>query len=375
MSKNNHTIIVDDNIYLNAVVNYDSVTDPSLHTPIPFVFNATYSQSIIEKPKDFYLSVIRFSLPGQQIPIFFNVGYNHGVAPPGPANVNKTFRSITMTFGANTSQQFLIFVPNDLTAPVPSFPIDRYNIQYYAILSYQQFIDQINAAFALAYAAIGLPVLVPALAIPYMVYDPNTQLFTLYVDERFVGLGVGIYMNTNLYNGFLPSFNTKLLGFDQPNGMDYQFIINNNHNNSITIGGINYLFFTQEFKTLSNLTQFRSIVLTIANVPIRYEILPQNSINPDQSTQTNFLPILTDFIPSLNNSAGEIQTNLVYYPTAEYRLADLIGNTPINKIEIKAFWADKYQNLYPLYISAHESASIKLLFRNRKLYNQIPDQK
>lgn len=349
---------VNDNYYYNAVVDNDTLITGN-HRPIPFIFKETEAQTIIYEPKDFYLSVIRFQIPGNLIPLFFNVGYN------GP-DPNKTFRSVTLTLGASNQQVFLQYVPQDLTIPVPTAPINQYNIEYYAIRSYQQIVDQINVALNTAFLALPPPVLVPALAAPYMTYNPETQLFSLNVDQRFVAQGIHIFMNTDMYQLFLPTFDTVLNGYDQALGKDVEILIKDNKNNTFSSGGINYYEMKQESRSINNIAQFRSLILTINNVPIRYESIPASS--QSNSVQSNFLPILTDFIPALSNTANEYQTQIVYYPTAEYRLVDLVGNTPIKQMEIRAFWGDKYENLFPIMIPAHEKGSVKILFRNRKLY-------
>lgn len=351
---------VEDNYYYNITVNNKKTFQDTNHQPIPFVCKEIESQTIIYEPKNYYLSVVRFELPGQLIPLFFNVGYN-GVDP------NKTFRSVTLTLGASNQQVFLQYTPQDLTIPVPTPPINQYNVQYYAMRSYQQYVDQINVALSTAFAALPPPVLVPALVAPYMTYNPDTQLFSLIVDQRFVTSGIHIYMNSHLYNSFLPSFDTILNGYDTALGKDQEILIKDNKNNSFSVGGINYYEMKQEFRTINSITQFRKLVLTVNNVPIRSESIP--SSNQSTSVQSNFLPILTDFIPALANDASQLQTSIVYYPTAEYRLVDLVGDTPIKQMEIRAFWGDKFDQLFPVLVPAHEEGSIKILFRNRKLYN------
>ncbi len=351
--------IVKDNYYYNAVIDNNAILTQD-HTPIPFIYRETSSQVIIDEPKNFYLSVVRFQIPGQLIPLFFNVGYNGGVDP------NKTFRSVTITLGASNQQVFLIYVPQDLTIPVPTPPLNQNNIGYYAMRSYQQIVDQINVALASAFAALPPPVLVPALVAPYMTYNPETQLFSLIVDQRYVSSGIHIFMNNDLYQLFLPTFDSILNGYDKAFGKDVEILIKDNKNNSFSSGGINYFEMKQESRSVNNIIQFRTIVLTINNVPIRYEAVPATT--QSNSVQNNFLPILTDFIPVFENDANSFQTNIVYYPTAEYRLVDIVGDTPIKQLEIRAFWGDRYENLFPIMIPAHEKGSIKILFRNRKLY-------
>lgn len=357
------------NIYYNAVIN-NKVADvfnngPIFnHDPILAKYDQTESQTIINDPSEYFLSVIRFQIPGNLIPLYFEVGYFDGINP------NRTSKSVSMSIGGGPplTQTFLIYVPHNQTLPVPTLPITVNNIQYYALSSYQQIVDEINVGLASAFAGLTVPVLVPPLAAPYMQYNSTTQLFSLVADQRYVANNIAIYFNSDLYDLFLPTFETFFYGYDNFTGGDYQILIKNNNNNSSTVGGINYYTMTQESKSINNITDFRTIVLTVNNVPIRYESIP-SSTQAAQSIQSNFLPILTDFIPALTNTANEIQTELVYYPTAEYRLVDLVGSNPINNVQLQVFWGNRYDQLFPLYIPAHYSASIKLLFRNKSLYN------
>lgn len=359
-----------DHYYYNVVMDFDNLKDNNFpHRPVPAIYNVQPSQAILQNPHEFYLSVIRFQIPVQQIPIFFEVGYNGGIDP------NKSFKSVTIQVGASVpSQVFLEYIPQDLTIPVPTAPITPNNIMYYSIYSYQQFVNEINVALAAAFTAAGPPVLVPPLQTPYMIYDATTELFSIIVDQRFPSNNIHIYFNTDLYVFFQPSFNVIKHGDDQPFGEDYELIIQNNNNNnyipSPAVAGVNFYQFKQEERTMDNITTFRTIVVLINNVPIRYEFIPP--ANSSNSAPTfNTLPILTDFLPLLSNSADQMRTYVTYYPTGQYRLTDLLGgegSSPIERIQIQIFWGDKYDNLYPLLITPHDKSNLKLLFVNKKLY-------
>ncbi len=324
------------NIYYNVVISNKrddfSLLAQNSHAPIPAEYNQTESQDVLDNPSDYFLSVIRFQIPGNLIPLYFETGYADGSDP------NLTPKSVIMSIGGvfPILETNLVYVPHDKTLTAPTLPITVNNIQYYALNSYQQIVDEINVALAAAFADLIVPVLVPPLAAPYMEYDSSTGLFSLIADQRYVANDIKIYFNTDLYTLFLPSFETYFFGNDTSNGADYQILVKDNHNNSFSIPaptgatgytGTDYFKMTQESKSLNNITDFRTLVLTVNNIPIRYESIP-NSTNIS-SIQSNFLPILTDFIPALNNIPHEIQTELVYYPTAEYRLVDLVGSKSI----------------------------------------------
>ena len=66
-----------------------------------------------------------------------------------------------------------------------------------------------------------------------------------------------------------------------------------------------------------------------------------------------------------------VQTSnqLVYLPTAEYRLIDLLGDTPINAIDINIYWTDQFGTYHQLILARNTQCSVKLLFRN-KAFNE-----
>jgi hypothetical protein len=81
------------------------------------------------------------------------------------------------------------------------------------------------------------------------------------------------------------------------------------------------------------------------------------------------LPIITDFIPNIN-SPGESRSIAYYNPTSQYRLIDMVSDTPLQKINLKIYWVDISNNIYPLYVSVAQQASIKLAFIRKSLYKQ-----
>jgi hypothetical protein len=56
------------------------------------------------------------------------------------------------------------------------------------------------------------------------------------------------------------------------------------------------------------------------------------------------------------------------YHTGEYRWIDLTQGVNLNKLDLQAFWKDKFGNAYPIYLPVGCSANIKLLFRRRDYY-------
>lgn len=405
-------------IYYDVIIEHNDENNPT-HAPTPAVFSETRSQPLISKPEDYFMSVVRFQVPGQFIPMFLDIGYFGGVNP------NVTYNSITLSYSGTDSQVHLIYVPQDLTQPVPPPPpppatpspwnsltvyglgdYTFFNMQiyvsltagnvgnqpnispanwqltaaftsqsllYYAVYSYQQFVDEINVALATAFGFLPLPVLSPVLQVPYMIYDSVTNLFSIIVDQRLPGLGFQMFMNDILYGFFVPSFDVITHTYGDILGKDIEILLKNNHNNNYTpsppVAGVSFYQMIQERPTIDNFYAVKTILFTINNVPIRSEYIPSGTTSQNK-VNNNFLPIMTDFVPALTNKAGDLLSEITYYPTAEYRLIDLIGSDPLSTIDIQVYWTDNYLRIYPLLIYPHDLINIKILFRNKNYTNR-----
>jgi hypothetical protein len=233
----------------------------------------------------------------------------------------------------------------------------------------------VNVALQTAYIGAGSPL--GAGREPYMIYDSNTKLFSIIGGQLFDTNNIKIYFNSRLYSK-LSNFNSKYVGNTlNPNkttGMDYEILLKNTYNNSITIpvgspnaGALGYVN-TQDFVCLSLLNSFKRIVFLTGSIPIKAEYL--NISSNVNVTNNNFLPILTDFVPS-NPNGYEFRTGIVYYPTAEYRMTDLWGDSPLSTIDLQVYWIDVIGILRPLYFPVNSECTIKILFRKKTLVNYL----
>lgn len=119
----------------------------------------------------------------------------------------------------------------------------------------------------------------------------------------------------------------------------------------------------------------KQLIFTTALMPINNELvgLPgvrnSNSALDTDFQNNNFSPVITDLeVPLV--TGDEIKPSVSYSPGGEYRLTDLMSNTPINSIEISVFWKDQYGVLHPFLLEPGCFSSIKILFR-RKVFNLI----
>ncbi len=442
----------DDIIYYNVLIPFQSNAEgrPSIAQ-----FKENRTQAIVNNPSEYQISIVRFTIPSSEIPIFiFNIQDYPNTNP------DLSPWSVTFSFDFNGTdvslQQYLIYSA-DNNESVPDGPSANHTTQnitpYYYVKSYQHFLDIINVALSQGYQKFTEAIadqwsnvttyLIGELAIynnivyisltnantnnqpdtsplswktyaistvwngavtynkfdlvkytdgviymstqnanlnnlptdaawwaeqeiaqspPYFIFNSETRLISLIAEKKYATEGtnqpISIYSNHILYTNF---FNASLqiydYGYGNDDGKDVLYYIKNNNNNEYKS---DYYEMKQEFSTLYSWNSFKTIVFATGTIPIKNEYIPTSSQNPDGSI--NILPILTDFEPPQEEN---LRTVLQYNPTAEYRMADLMGTSPLVKFDVRIYWTDNYQNLYPVYLPAHDGATIKFLFRKK----------
>lgn len=343
-------------------------------SPTPATFFQVRAEPLFNgKPSDYNMSIVRFTVPTQIIPIQI-----FPIRPAPNTNINLSAYSVTLKFGAFTEQVYLIWNPEDLTAPVPpstsvNFVNNRY-WTYYALYSYQHFARMINAALATATTAIvadGAPATGP----PFLSYSGTTNLFTLYAPAAFLNTAatpIEIYINQALSTNFTNSMDFTRYGYADPLtfGADVRLNVFNKVTNSVTLAapyGLSYIM-EQEFNALANMAAFTSLIVTSSSLPVRSEWVSRQNVLGDPGVNTaignNSFKILADFEVLLENGL-EVRKFVHYLPTAEYRRLSLETDNPITTIDIQLYWKDQFDNLYEVLIPAHDVVTIKILFEKK----------
>lgn len=378
-----YTEYIDDNVYVNVTFNnnnkivsqgapFNNVID---ETPVLAEYNVTKTLPILSKCSDYYVSVIRFDIPLDTTPVM--------IMPivPNQANPDLTPMIIGIRYlGVDYPIPINYISDNTLTAPTQNDPNGQIITPYYFVFTYDNLINVINLSLRQAIINSGA-VLLHAGQYPYFFFDPATQLISLVVDNTFTTAGVNkpeIYVNAYLKN-YLDSFRYSIVGFNQPNGRDFVFILNGTlfptpnqgvtyeDNKPPTVPVAEYFQFTEEYNVMNYWTSLRKLIITTNGIPIKNEYVPANNNSNTSGVAVSF-PILTDFVPAIE-LAGQSRAVAYYYPTSQYRLVDLLNDNPLYKIDLKIYWEDRKGNLYPLTISAFQQASIKLGFFKKSLYN------
>ena len=328
--------ILDGHAYYNA-----SITNLT-NVPIPAVYSQNLSKPIINVPSEYHFSIIRFTVPLTLVPIFI---YNS-------LTTNKF--TLSLTYAGSTYSTDVIL------------PIGQ------PITNYQTVIDAFNVAYATDFTL--LKIAHPAILStqpPYLIYDNDNQFFSLVAQQTYQASqdNIGVYMNIVAY-GLFYNFDSIHYGDNLPSKLDYQILIKNNLDNAyiynqnqsqnvLSVTVPDAYIMTQLNPSLSLWTSTKSLRFVSGNIPTVNEFV--TSVNTTQSQQT---PILTDFELPINNNEQN-NSYVQYSPTAEYRLLDLYGSTPLSKIDVNIYTVDFAGNVFPLMIPPEETITIKMLFRKK----------
>lgn len=301
------------------------------------IFSENRTNPILDKSDDYEVSLIRFSIPSSNIPIF----------------LWRDDFSVSLTYNSVVFTTPLIFVPN---SNIPS-NIGR------AIYDYQDFLDMINVALETAFnnfsasaVYLTIPLIDRPTEAPILVYDSTPQLISLYSQPQYSikkPTPIYIYFNTSLFT-FFSAFQNFSNELDPV--LSHYFNIKDNGNNLDIINGSPYIRISQEYNDLFLWNDFQSLIFETDNIPVNSELL---------GTQKNITrQILIDFEPiSQINDQSVIQ----FLPLTNVKLYELISNIELRKIDIRIFWNTKDGQTYPLIINDNDRLTIKLLFKKKGL--------
>jgi hypothetical protein len=299
--------------------------------------HAVYSQNrtvpILERPEDYELAVMRFSVPALFIPIFL-------WETPTPFSVSMIYD------GADVTED-LVFIPRANNPNNPPYGE--------AVWNYQELIDMINVALKSAWDAmkIAKPAS-PTTEAPFMVYDAKTELCSLYAEKLFDSSTntIDILFSKRLFV-LLPSLQS-FVDTLTPNLTRYQILVKDNKTNSTTYNAKDYYIMEQEYSTLALWNGFSTIVFETDSIPVEPEFL---------ATQNNTVRrLLTDFEPlSTINNRQVFQ----YFPQGKVRYYDMKSSYPMKRIDLRVYWQDNFGKVYPLYLGQGDVLTMKLMFRKK----------
>ena len=289
-------------------------------------YKETRTVPILNNSSDYEIAVERFTIPYSSIPIFI--------------------------WKSNDLYKIKMVYNNDIiTKPLIYNGVNDTIYNNNGIWSYQVFIDIINIALFECFA--DLKALYPALPItkaPFITFNSKNSLMTWNIPKSYENL-IKVYFNVDLYY-LLVSFQAFELTIDDE--QYFEMVCKDNVFNSSIIDGVPFYSTKQEYPTLSLIQNFQSIIFETDNIPVNSEQIA-DQVNSIRS-------ILTDFEPIQEQTRDN---ELQYFPRGPLRFYDLDSFNELRKMDLKVFWSDKQNNIYPLYINKNKILSLKLLLRKK----------
>lgn len=431
-----------DIVYYNADIINNNINDVN-NRVVGFVgeptiqFKETRTKPILKNSQNYEFSIVRFQIDGanKNLPLFIPQ------IRIGQSNINltiyrmflkfKIYYTDPLTLQVNNIdaivEQEIIYEPSNKTygtnaggglsfGPLPNAPTKQVDLSsdYYFVYAYDHWVTIINKTFVELYEKVKVgfaylwtirygPLPQPTIItkVPFMVYEPSTNLFSIYYDTYgFGGKDALSYNNgvpiagteefefsaNSAFYGLFSSFNTVYQTVSETTGTkgsQYTYIVENKLNTNIwtpnsftTFPALapSYYKMTQNYPNTSSMwSPISSIVFTSQQLGVLNEytsaplLLGRSNINNDL-TSGNFNPIITDMAYNLKSSSD--YCNLLFHePNGEFKMATMLGgsNNSLNNIDINVFWKNRLDNqLYPIRMFPNSNVSIKMMFRKKK---------
>lgn len=361
-----------DNVYFNITIRGPLATDQT-YDSFPAVFDTTRSQPILAKPSDYFMSIVRLTMPLNSMPIF--------ICPIASGDTTTPW-VVGIWYNGTYYKQALLW-QTELFAPVSNYPPNWTNFAF----SFYTFVSMINVAMATAYAAFSAanPALPQAVAnqAPFVVFDPVAELFSWVWHKSWatsppavdgIGPRVGTnYSLTAVFDGFRKlQLKGSATHTDPDDNAEYVWeILGNNVYTQVNIATGNpytdTCYTTQDSRSDNLLSNLRRLVVTSSSMPIINEATPITTGGQTVSNNSSTMPIVTDFVPQIDFTS-DLRGNVYYQPLAQYRLTNLISDIPLYRIQLSFFWEDNEGNLYPILISRNQQVEAKIGFFKKSLY-------
>lgn len=366
-----------DNIYVNLSIN-NSTSGGNVLTSQPAKVSISYEQPLLQKASDYYLSVVKFELPLQSLPLF--------VFPIVPNQANPNLSTMVVGVCENeatpgvpiTTLQFSQTVIWETQSWNTQVPVQNQSYfvytSYYDCYAYSHFVYLVNKALLAAWTAAGSPG--GANQQPYFYYDNSTTTINLVYPYDFVNAASTTGTGWKVFINDAASYYFQAFDYEINNGRfeiathslatDYSYVAPSPwpQGTGPNTAGSTYIC-KAEYPSNDYINSIRKVVFVTNGLPIQKEYFPSPNTNQGG---ISYLGVLSDFNLDLNNKAGA-QRSVALYEANIYRLVDLLSTGPLRNIDLAVYWADRLGFIYPLNIGTQDLVSIKLGFFSKALYN------
>jgi hypothetical protein len=355
-----------DNQYYNVVIPHDYSTERTFTNAI---YSKSTTEPILDRPEDYYLSIISYEIPTSFIPLFVAEPLDINDTSPEPL-LNY---AVTLENSAGVIRSKNLVLINEFTNP--RAPNERYWIYVYDTM-----VQMVNKAFRDLVAEMITDLELPSGTLPpYLLFSPNSGLFSFYAPEADYNTGdpgdiplnptVKVYLNNTLA-AFFDSFPSKTRINDSARRYQILFYEKLGLNEYLKPNNpdpaIKYLIMVQDYRTTFYWNQIRELHV-LSSLPTRREYVDikygaVDTTRTNLTVQENVLTIFRVF-PGANTS-GTVRQSIIELPI-ENNYIDLYGVTPIRTINLQFFWVDARGERYQHKLQRGENIKLRFLFKRR----------
>jgi hypothetical protein len=407
MFSNNESIT-----YYNATL---TNTNQTTYTSIPAEFNQTFDNSLIDDPKNRDVCVTRFTISSQSIP-FWACPIQLRQPNPNltPYGIQLSYKSINNNEVSLEGYEYLLWSDsNNELPPPPVYPAGDITEQlmangYYFSYDKYEFIRMFNAGmsraldklryiFTLIYPLdvdippsgkmyetfAGIKKTDPTNSFPFLTWNDSLNKFQMSVDPAIysnqgnLDTGVKIYLNNLLFPLLQFPFSTSQ--YNRPSNIPdaYQIIIPNNPWNYLypssrrvdNVQENKHLIVLSDHNTLGCFSPLQKIVFTSNLLSTKPEnVQPETDFatqaNPSATTNVNGQKILVDFEVDMF-STNDVNRDYIQFNQSVNNSRQIglqFNRGDIKQLDVKAWWSDFNNNLYPIVLYAGQRFDIKIAF-------------
>jgi hypothetical protein len=285
----------------------------------------------------------------------------------------------------------LEWIPQNLSVPVPSAPafnnpqVQANESGYYNALNYTWLPILLQNTFNTCFNDLNTQVVaggdvLPTIYPPVIIYDTQSTLLTIYVDEQGYDPTINttdcisIYMNAPMY-GLLESFLVQYLGVNVVLGKNYLLNVNSFNGTNVTLlpttspTSVPCVSLNQSYSSVGVWNPVESLVFTSNTLPINVTaLLPPvvlfNGVNVGpQTSNSNVGNILTTF-----QSPNQIYRPNISYQPSVYRFVSLSGNSPLKLFQVNVYWRDYLGGLNEFKLGSTQGFSMLVMFKRRNAF-------
>lgn len=385
-----------DKTYFDVIIpgpTYNPDTD-EINALTPATFEQSFSQPLVMNPSEYYFTITRMTICANTIPV-------HIFEPieiyPHETAQKYILPSVTLKYGSNEITKHLQWIPHNTKLNDPS------NVYYYAIYEYESFITMFNIAAQRAFYELnnsnGGNYLPEGSKPPFMTFDSALKTFSLWAQQSFYqtngdgsratainpadpdnpASNINIWPNPPIQ---ISVNEPSLLFLDGVSHVDistnsdpattyaFQLTMLNSYNNLFpypTSTSEIYIRNSQQYSTLANINSVKSIQVQSTTLPVKKEYIPTFNKYGEITSNLTSVSIIKDFVP-ISTSDDPLRTYITYEAIGPYQLINMFGCIPIDKIDMKIVWTDKYGIPYIVPIFYNQSATVKCAFIKRRTF-------